>query len=88
MEISIETLSNISKMGIKLEKPIMLDYWLESNSGKVFIGVKGEDKLLVKSAEEFTSPIKKIYNSNQEFIIETENSLYVVSNSVKKKMVS
>ena len=87
MEISEETLKNVSKMGIKLEKPIMLDYWLESKSGVVFIGLKGEEKLLVKSEEEFTSPIKHMYGSNKEYIIETENSLYVVSNEVKKKMV-
>ena len=42
MEISEETLKNVSKMGIKLEKPIMLDYWLESKKGEVFIGVKSE----------------------------------------------
>ena len=87
MEISIETLKNISKLGISREMPIMLDYWLESQKGEVFIGVKEEEKILVKNEEEYTSPIKQIYNSINEYIILTENSIYVVSNKIKPKKI-
>jgi hypothetical protein len=86
-EISVETLKNISKLGITREMPIMLDYWLESNSGRIFIGVKGEEKILVKNEEEYTSPIKQIFNSGDEYIILTENSIYVVSNQIKPKKI-
>jgi hypothetical protein len=87
MEISVETLKNISKLGITREMPIMLDYWLESNRGTIFIGVKGEEKILVKNEEEYTSPIKQIFNSADEYIILTENSIYVVSNKIKPKKI-
>jgi len=87
MEISVETLKNISRLGISREMPIMLDYWLESQKGSVFIGVKSEEKILVKNEEEYTSPIKQIFNSNDEYIILTENSIYVVSNKIKPKHI-
>jgi len=87
MEISVETLKNISKLGISREMPIMMDYWLESQSQKVFIGVKEEEKILVKNEEEYTSPIKQIFNSGEEYIILTENSIYVVSNKIKPRKI-
>ena len=85
MEISEETLRSVIKLGITREMPIMMDYWSDSNKGVVFIGVKEEEKILVKNEEEYTSPIKQMYNSNNEYIILTENSIYVVSNKIKAK---
>ena len=35
------------------------------------------EKLLVKSEEEYTSPVSKIYKVETEYIIVTENSIYV-----------
>jgi hypothetical protein len=87
MEISVETLKNISKLGVTREMPIMLDYWLDSQKEIVFIGVKSEEKILVKNEEEYTSPIKQIFNSGNEYIILTENSIYVVSNKIKPKKI-
>jgi hypothetical protein len=87
MEISVETLRNISNLGISREMPIMLDYWLESQKEGVFIGVKDQEKILVKNSEEYTSPIKQILNSVNEYIILTENSIYVVSNKIKPKKI-
>ena len=57
----------------------MMDYWTSSLEQKALIGLneKGE-KLLVKSEEEYTSTIAKIYKVADEFIIMTENSLYIV----------
>ena len=47
-----------------------------------------EEKLLVKSEEEYTSPISKIYKVETEYIIITENSIYVVSADIPTKRVS
>jgi hypothetical protein len=68
---------------------MMLDYWTASLEKKVLIGVKdGGEKLLVKSEDEYTSPIQKIYKIETEFIIVTENSLYIVHHDIPTKRIS
>jgi hypothetical protein len=47
---------HIAKISINEDKPIMLDYWLDSIDKKVMIGVKeNKEKLLVKNEEEYKS---------------------------------
>ena len=83
------TLQNLSKLSILEDKPIMFDYWTSSLDGDVIIGVReGGEKLLVKSEDEYTSPISKIYKVEQEYIIVTENSIYVISSDVSTKRIS
>lgn len=85
------TLKNASKLSIQEDKPIMLDYWMDScdESTSVMIGVKTNDeKLLVRSSEEFTSPISKIYKVGEDYIIMTENSIYVVSSKIPTRRIS
>tara|TARA_B110000261_G_scaffold118503_1_gene132209 strand:+ start:5179 stop:5382 length:204 start_codon:yes stop_codon:yes gene_type:complete len=67
-----------------------MDYWADSQDKKVLIGVRDEggEKLLVKSEDEYTSPISKIYKVEEEFIIVTENSLYIVSANIETKRIS
>jgi hypothetical protein len=53
------------------------------------IGVKtGGEKLLVKNEDEYTSPIVKVYKVENEYIVETENSLYIVCASLPTKRIS
>jgi|TARA_B110000259_G_scaffold75810_1_gene89014 hypothetical protein len=68
----------------------MMDYWADSQDKKVLIGVRddGGEKLLVKSEDEYTSPIAKIYKVEEEYIIVTENSLYIVSANIETKRIS
>ena len=67
----------------------MYDYWVASLEKKALIGVRDNDeKLLVKSEEEYTSPIAKIYKVETEYIIVTENSIYLVSNEIASKKIS
>lgn len=78
-----------SKIAIADDKPIMLDYWTDSLDNKVLIGVKDNgEKLLVKSEEEYTSPIAKIYKVDNEYIIMTENSIYIVSAGISTRRIS
>ena len=74
-------------LGIKNDMPIMMDYWMESKKGKVIIGLKDNEKILVKNEEEYTSPIKNIYKSDDHLIILTENSIYLVYNNIKAKHI-
>ena len=83
------TLQHASKLSIVEDKPIMLDYWTASVDKKALVGVRESgEKLLVKSAEEYTSPIAKFYKSSTEYIIITENSIYIVSSDIPTRKIS
>uniref|UniRef100_A0A6C0HA28 Uncharacterized protein n=1 Tax=viral metagenome TaxID=1070528 RepID=A0A6C0HA28_9ZZZZ len=83
------TLKHAAKLGIVEDKPIMLDYWSVSLDKKALVGVKETgEKLLVKSEDEYTSPIAKFYKSGTEYIIITENSIYIVSSDIPTKKIS
>ena len=83
------TLKHAAKIGMVEDKPIMLDYWTASLDKKALIGVKENgEKLLVRSEEEYTSSIAKFYKSGGEYIIISENSVYLVSSDIPTKKIS
>jgi len=83
------TMQHATKLAIVEDKPILMDYWTFSLDKQVLIGVKdNQEKLLVKSEEEYTSPISKIYKVSTEFIIVTENSIYLVDSAIPTKRIS
>jgi hypothetical protein len=83
------TLKHASKLSIVDDKPIMMDYWAASLDKKALIGAReNSEKLLVKSEEEYTSTIQKFYKSGSEYIIITENSIYIVSNDIPTRKIS
>ena len=86
---SNETMTFCFKLSLEDEKPIMTDYWTASLEKAAFIGVRGEGaekiQLLVKSEDEYTSPIKKIRKSGKDYIVETENSISIVSTVIEVK---
>jgi len=82
------TLQHCAKIAVVEDRPIMFDYWTPSCDKEVLIGVRENgEKLLVKNEEEYTSPISKIYKVEGEYIIMTENSIYVVSADIPTKRV-
>jgi len=83
------TLKNAAKLSIVEDKPIMLDYWTASLEKTALVGVRENgEKLLVKSEDEYTSPIAKFYKSGTEYIIISENSIYIVSADIVTKRIS
>jgi len=55
----------------------------------ILIGVREDgDKLLVKSEDEYTSTIVKIFKVEEDYIILTENSLYIVDAGCPTKRIS
>lgn len=83
------TLKHAAKLSIVEDKPIMLDYWSSSLDKKALVGVKESgEKLLVKSEDEYTSPIAKFYKSGTEYIIITENSIYLVCSDIPTRKIS
>ena len=82
-------LQHAVKIGILEDKPILVDYWTNSCDNDALIGVRENgEKLLVKNEEEYTSPIAKIYKVESEYIIVTENSIYLVSSDIPTKRIS
>jgi hypothetical protein len=87
------TLQHACSMAITHDKPILLDYWTSSLDKTALIGVKEDEegkveKLLVKSPEEYTSPIVKIFKSVNEYIVITENSIYIVDVSIPTRKIT
>jgi hypothetical protein len=83
------TLKHACKLSIVEDKPIMLDYWTPSLDKKALVGAKTTgEKLLVKSEDEYTSGIAKFYKSAEEYIIITENSIYIVSADIPTRKIS
>lgn len=77
------------KLAIVEDKEIKSDYWTASLDKEVIIGVKAsQEKLLVKSEDEYTSPISKIYKVESEYIIVTENSIYLVCAKIESSRIS
>ena len=72
------------------DRPILLDYYVESVNGSAFIGqhTDTKDRLLIKSSDEYTSMITKIFKVDDCYIILTENSLYIVSTKIKARAIS
>jgi hypothetical protein len=83
------TLKHAAKLAVVEDKPIMMDYWSSSLDKKALVGVKESgEKLLVKSEDEYTSPISKFYKSSTEYIIITENSIYLVCAEIPTRKIS
>ena len=83
------TLTHACKLAIQQDKPILLDYWEDSLKKQVFFGLRAnEEKLLVRSEDEYTSPISKIYKVESDLIVMTENSIYIVSVNCPTKRIT
>ena len=86
---SAATLMSAAKLAIQKDMAIQLDYFVESSEGKAFLGEDAQtnEKMLVKNSEEYTSHIQKIYKAGDDFIIMTENSIYLVSGKIQKRKI-
>jgi hypothetical protein len=83
------TMKHAMKLAIVEDKPIMLDYWAPSLDKKALVGARENgEKLLVKSEDEYTSCIQKFYKSASEYIIITENSIYLVASDIPTRKIS
>ncbi len=84
------TLQHAARLAIQNDKPIQLDYYVETHLGKAFLGedVDTKERVLVKSKDEFTSTIQKTFKVGEDFLIMTENTIYIVSGKITKKRIS
>ena len=83
------TMQHAAKIAIEQDKPIMMDYWMGSIDKSVSIGFRGADKILVRNEQEYTSPIANINRvGDKEYVIATENSIYIVDAKIPLKKLA
>jgi hypothetical protein len=87
---SPQTMWHAAKIAIEQDRAIMLDYYQQTANGTAYLGEDGETKerILIKSKEEFTSLIGRTLKADNDFIVLTENSLYIVSGKIQKRIVN
>lgn len=88
---SEKVLAHAAKIAIEQDKPILLDYYKDTQAGgTAFLGEDKDtkEKILVKNTDEYTSPVTRMFKAKEDYIIVTENSVYIVSGSIKKKDIS
>jgi hypothetical protein len=86
---SAQVLIHAAKLAIDQDKPIQLDYYTDTSTQKAFLGEDQEtkEKMLIKSNDEFTSLVQKVYKVQDDYIITTENSIYIVSGKIQKRRI-
>ena len=68
-----------------------MDYWVGSLEKSVLIGQRDDEtkqKILVRNTEEYTSPIEQILKIGNDYIIKTENSIYLVDVKIPFRRIS
>ncbi len=86
---SLKTFVFATEIAILEDRPILMDYWTYSLDKKALIGIReNNERLLVKSEEEYTSPIAKTFKSENEYVIKTANSIYIVAADIPIRKIS
>ena len=87
---STAALQHLVRLSIGEDLPIKMDYWVGSCDKEVVLGRNEETghKLLVRNSDEYTSRIVRLFLIEREYIIITENSIYLVSADIPKKRIS
>jgi hypothetical protein len=80
---SAKTMEQAQKLSIKLVKPVCFYFYVDSLRGKVCIQSDGEDRIIFKNEDEHTSPILNTFKCETEYIIVTENTIYIISADTK-----
>lgn len=74
-----ETLSQAAKLSIKISKPICFYFYIDSCKNNASIVNAEGEKIIYKNTEEHTSPIKNTYKVGDEYLVVTENTIYIIS---------
>ena len=80
-----KTLEQAAKLSIKVSKPICFSFYIDSCKGNISIVNSEGDKIVYKNTEEHTSPINNTYKVGNEYLVVTDNTIYVISCNTKVK---
>ena len=78
-----KTLLQAFKLSIQVEKPVETYFYVDSCKGNVYICANETDKIIYKNHNEHTSPVSNIYKTEGDYLIVTENSIYILSGTTK-----
>ena len=76
---NVNTLSQAAKLSIKIAKPLDFYFFIDSCRGNAQIVNADGDKIIYKNNEEHTSPIRHTYKVGCEYLIVTDNTIYIIS---------
>jgi hypothetical protein len=80
-----KTILFASKISLDEQKPINFLYWNDSLVNKVCIrSMAANEHVIYKDKDEYTSSIQKKFTNKDDAVLCTENSIYIVSNNIKK----
>jgi hypothetical protein len=87
------TLLHASNIAIEQDRPIMLDYYGPSTRREArLVKTQDRDTILYKNNEEYTSPLKKVFqidgsqtDKGKDIICLSENSIYIVHSTILQK---
>ena len=82
---SANTMVKAMKLGIKYTKPIDCYFYLDSTNEKVSLMSDGETTIIYKNDDEHTSPVIKHFVSDDDLIIVTENTIYILHSKTPVK---
>ena len=80
---SAQTLEQGAKLSIKISKPLCFYFYIDSCRNNASIRTADGEKIIYKNNEEHTSPIRHTYKVNNEYLIVTDNTIYVISCNTK-----
>lgn len=80
---STNTLLQAFKLSIQISKPVESYFYVDSCKGNISICANETDKIIYKNHEEHTSPISNIYKVENEYLIVTDNTIYIISKDTK-----
>lgn len=80
-----KTLDQAFRLSLLQGKQIDSYFYIDSLKGKVCIKSDDGDMILFKDSEEYSSPILNTYKSEDEYVVVTENTIYIVSNKIQRK---
>ena len=84
------TMNHAATLALQQDRPIMLDYYYPSVRKECTLGkTQDKDTSLYKNGDEYTSPLKKVFQidasltaTGKDIICISENSLYIVHSNI------
>ena len=82
-----KTLNGAFRLSVVHGKPVCAYFYLDSIKGKVVIRQDGDEKIIYKDEDEYSSPLEHLYKSENEYIAITNNTIYIISSRTEVRKV-
>jgi hypothetical protein len=82
-----KTLNGAFRLSVVHGKPVCAYFYLDSIKGKVVIRQDGDEKIIYKDEDEYSSPLEHLYKSENEYIAITNNTIYIISSRTEVRKI-